>query len=323
MPLPDALNGEWWTPKIARHMLPWLVWLAKRRGTVTYLEVDAEVVRRGVHSHVHPAQYGHPAGAVGNALIEIGEAMGITIPPLNALVINKITRVPGDGCDWYLETFLGREIDFDSLSREDKLALVEEVQERIFAFDRWDEVLDYLGDMRRRYPELKPYRGKSLFGSEGRARAPKPSKRPPSKTAVAAAGLGGESDSHRSMKEFVATNPAAVGIPAKAAAKTEYLLWSADRADVLFSFGDTMVAVEVKSEVSSEADLYKGLHQCVKYRALLRAEQVLAGRVPNAKAVLAIAGEVPAVVAEHAERLNVQVLGKVEYRKRPGRRAAA
>lgn len=316
MPLPEALRGDWWTPTIARHMLPWLVWLAKKHGTVTYVGLDAEVVRRRIHGQVHPAQYGYPAGAVGNALLVIGKAMGVEIPPLNALVINKITRVPGHGCDWYLETFLGREIDFDSLSRDDKRAIVEEVHDRIFDFGHWDEVLGYFKDVHRQFPELKPYRGKSLFGSEGYIRSTKLPKRPPSKSAVADAGSAGESESHRLMKEFLAANPCTLGLPAKAAAKVEYLLWSADRVDVLFSFREMAVAVEVKSEVSSEADIYKGLHQCVKYRALLRAEQILAGKVPNAKAIMALAGAIPAVVAEHAERLNVTVVGQVKYRKR-------
>lgn len=111
MPLPKDLSGDRWTQRIARHMLPWLIWAAKHHTAVTYGQIDAEVVHRKIHHHVHCAQYGHPAGTIGNGLIEIGEHLGYVIPPLNALMCGKTSRVPGHGCDWYLAEFLGREID--------------------------------------------------------------------------------------------------------------------------------------------------------------------------------------------------------------------
>ena len=53
----------------------------------------------------------------------------------------------------------------------------------------------------------------------------------------------------------------------------EFSLASADRPDVLFQCTSDVIAVEVKSHISNEADLQRGIYQCVKYRALVRAEQ--------------------------------------------------
>jgi len=50
-------------------MMPLLVWCAKRELLIEYGQMDAELVRRGGH-HVFLPQYGQPAGAIGNALIE-------------------------------------------------------------------------------------------------------------------------------------------------------------------------------------------------------------------------------------------------------------
>lgn len=323
MSLPAPLEGDYWTSKIARHILPWLVWLAEHRQTVTYSALDAEIVKRKIHGHVFPTLYGRPAGTVGNALIEVGRELGLTIPPLNALVIGKVTKVPGHGCDWYLSSFLDREIDFEEISHEDKLALVEEVHQRIFDFDSWKQVLAYFADATDEYPELKPFKGKKLFDYPAVLPPPgKPSVKPPSKKKIANLGGTGETESHRAMKMFIAEHPEVVGLPRYAEAELEYLFYSGDRVDILFTFDEARVAVEVKSEVSVQDDVYRGLHQCIKYRSLIRAEQIIDGEIPNGRAILAIAGPVPPIVAEHARRLNIPFADAVPYKKKTAKKAA-
>ena len=53
----------------------------------------------------------------------------------------------------------------------------------------------------------------------------------------------------------------------------EWPLLSGDRIDVMFSDGKSFVAVEVKSICSSPDDLRRGIYQCVKYRAVIEAQE--------------------------------------------------
>ena len=54
-----------------------------------------------------------------------------------------------------------------------------------------------------------------------------------------------------------------------------------------FSMADS-IAVEVKSALSSEADIVRGMFQCVKYRAVLEAQQAAEGLPQSARAILAL-----------------------------------
>ena len=157
MPLPDDFDGSEWTSKTARTIMPWLIWSAKNHRTLCYSDLDAEIVRRGIHHHVNFVMYGHPAGRVGNALLEIASVFGSEIPPLNSLVVKKTGKeagLPGDGCDWYLQKFLKKKVNSSKLTIEDKRAITLEVHAAVFAFDRWDDVQNYFADVVRRYPEL-------------------------------------------------------------------------------------------------------------------------------------------------------------------------
>ncbi len=60
---------------------------------------------------------------------------------------------------------------------------------------------------------------------------------------------------------------------AGARAETEVELLSGDRVDVVIYGERATVAVEVKSGDSNRADLERGVYQCVKYEAVLRAQE--------------------------------------------------
>lgn len=318
MPLPKNLKGSRWTPKVARAIFPWLIWLAKNHRTIFYSEIDEELVRRRIHKHVNYVQYGHPAGAVGNALAEIGEEWGEVIPPVNALIINKSgprKGMPGDGCDWYLTHFLEREVDFKILPVEDQRAIVAEVHEAIFAYKKWDKVQSYFSDVTRRYPELARFDGRFL--AVFRATAPSPSVKPssvpwnfvpppkfhePRKP---------ESSAHRALKEYIAEHPECVGLPRKSKADLEKVFGSGDRADLAFTIGEKIVVAEVKSEISDNADLCRGVFQCIKYRALVGAHQKLKRVIPNGEAILAIGKAAPAKVAPLADALSVTCVDRI------------
>lgn len=76
----------------------------------------------------------------------------------------------------------------------------------------------------------------------------------------------------------------------------------------MFHNGPSMLAVEVKSFISSDADLSRGIFQCVKYRAVGIAWQRALLEVPNASAVLVVQQDLPLELAILAERLDVRVV---------------
>lgn len=97
MPCPESITGDRWTEVTARNALPILVWCAEHGRCITYGQLNAEIVNRQLGHHVHAAQYGYPAGAIGSALMELEERWGEPVPPLNAIVINGTTMLPGKG----------------------------------------------------------------------------------------------------------------------------------------------------------------------------------------------------------------------------------
>ena len=289
MPLPEALEGKTWMQKTARTILPVLVWRAKNGRTITYSELDQLIVSRGWGHHVMYVQYGHPAGAVGDALLETEKQWEIPIPPLNALIVNVNTGIPGRGCDYYLKHFLGKKKKL--LSAADRKALAEATHEKIFNFTKWDKLIKQYG---LKYLSKEPAK---LDFKEA------------SKPLHGGWSLEGESKAHEMLKVFVAHNPSILDLDLKLPkGNCEYVLASADRPDVIFEGKDILVVVEVKSRISNDADLQRGIFQCVKYRALIRAEQKSRQEVPNGIAVLVTQRHLPLTHKKLAELLDVPVV---------------
>ncbi|WP_343347988.1 hypothetical protein WJT74_05920 [Sphingomicrobium sp. XHP0239] len=90
----------------------------------------------------------------------------------------------------------------------------------------------------------------------------------------------GESDAHRNLKEWVKNNPEFVtGEPHCIEAEPEFRLDSADVADVLLETADTLWLVEVKPRFCGDPEHYRGIFQCVKYRAVSEAMPSLKGKL--------------------------------------------
>ena len=80
--------------------------------------------------------------------------------------------------------------------------------------------------------------------------------------------------------------------------------------DVLFTQGTRMWGVEVKSVVSREGDILRGLFQCVKYHALLQTEQAAASNACFVDVYLACEHEFPAKLLGVAHVLGVEVFDR-------------
>ncbi len=289
MALPEALRGTTWTARTARRMMPLLVWCAERELTIEYGQMDAELQKRRGH-HVFLPQYGHPAGAIGDALIETSERLRKDIPPLNAILVNK-SGVPGKGCDYYLSRYIDRR-ERTNLSPDERRAMAEETANVIYRFGQWAQILDDYGLMRET-------RGVPALSQEGRAIRPRRS----------GWSTGPESAAHLALKEWVANNPRIIGSPIPfRSGRPEWVFASADRADVMFKHREGCVAVEVKAHDANEAELERGIYQCVKYQALLRAELKAERMIPNGRAVLVTEHQLPSQLRRLATLLGVRVI---------------
>ena len=124
-----------------------------------------------------------------------------------------------------------------------------------------------------------------------------------------------ESEAHRRLKDYIARHPEVIKLgKSLAPGETEVVLPSGDTVDVLFQNTKLRIIVEVKSHISNEADLKRGLFQCVKYRAILKACRSLEGRGYEADARLALAGSLPKALIPVRNTLGVTVIENIRVR---------
>lgn len=214
--------------------LPYLVYNAQKRKTLTYLELGTKI---DAHPHaVVPRVLGYLRD-------EICAKRGF--PLINVIVVNKKTQMPGD-------SFLP---GAEHLSKEEKKVKFEEIRDEIFAFDKWDDLLKDLG--------LSPIKKKPEdFKEEARAYMELLKKRK----------NVGEGLAHLKLKNYVAENPECIGVPSRTKWEVEFPFISGDECDVVFDIsGDKAVVVEIKN--GERGELIKGIYQAIKYRALMVAEK--------------------------------------------------
>lgn len=258
--------------KRARVMLPILVRQANANQEITYGNLGKEL-------DLHHRVLRHSLDCIGNTLLELSERWGEDIPPIQGIVVNQQTGLPGDGVN-----FIARKPD-----PRQKEAIVHAVLGKVFSYPKWLEVLAELG--------LSPVEPLNLQLA------------PP----VDHRGGTAESEAHKRLKDYVAQHPRSVGLKKSLApGETEYQLPSGDIPDVLFQSTRRRIAVEVKSHISNEADLRRGLFQCVKYRAILRACRSLEGKTYEADALLAIEGSLSKDLISVKNTLGVKVVENIQ-----------
>ena len=82
---------------------------------------------------------------------------------------------------------------------------------------------------------------------------------------------------------------------------------SGDKVDVYFE--KAAVAVEVKTANAQSQEIRRGIFQCIKYRAVLQAEQQVYGPVsPTVDCLLALDGALSKELQDIAKLLNVRVV---------------
>jgi len=275
------LGGDKLYKKRARAALPLLVRQAAAAKPIFYSALAEEL------GMPNPRNLNHVLGSIGNAMVRLSKKWKTKVPPIQCLVVNKATGMPGEGIGWFLIT----KEDFRKLPLRRRREIVQAQLQHIYAYPHWDEVLDAL--------ELAPT--ETDFTTE---------------VTKAANGVGGgESAAHKRLKEFVANNPHAIGLPkTTSAGTTEYRLPSGDFLDVSFKSKKAWVAVEVKSRVSDQADIVRGIFQCVKYQAVLDAVVLAESKTQNTNAILVLESKLPAHLLPLCNLLGVNVVDSLNLR---------
>lgn len=280
MPALDWWNDGTRSSDWAMAMAPILVRQARSEHPLTYGAVAHEL---GM-THHRPVQ--RAAGWIAEALGEIGRMKGWRRrppPPLQSLIVNKATGLPGHGVD----KFMSQSFRQARTNRQRAAALLR-VHGDIYAYPHWEEVLGLLGV---ELPQgLDTISEEATNGGRG----------------------GGEGSEHRTLKHFVACHPEIVGLSAsQATGLTEQPLPSGDVVDVLFEGKLWRMAVEIKSHISSRGDMARGVYQCVKYRAVLNARSSVADKPYDVSVALVLGGSAAPEITRLAHAFSIPIIQNV------------
>jgi len=130
-----SIHGNKLYQERARKALPILVRQAKASEKIFYEDLAEEL------GMPNPRNLNYPLGSIGKTLQEIGKSWKEKIPPIQCLVVNKNTGLPGEG----ISGFISYKNEFKKASTKKKEALVKLVLAEISDYHRWDSVLKYLG----------------------------------------------------------------------------------------------------------------------------------------------------------------------------------
>ena len=274
----EPISGDKLYQQRARAALPILIRQAQAGTPIFYSELALEL------GMANPRNLNYVLGSIGQTLKALSADWGTEVPPIQCLVINKNTGLPGEGIGW----FITDKEDFRKLPKKQQKRLLEAELQKVFTFRRWKKIL--------RVFELKPatsnYNGAVNKASRFRA--------------------GGESAQHKKLKKFVANHPEILHLPMGLAGRTEHSLPSGDCLDVLFERRGEYIGAEVKSKISLEADIVRGIFQCIKYRAVIEAYQASQELPQNARVVLILGGALPKHLVPLKNMLGVEVLDNVK-----------
>ena len=130
----EPISGDKAYQVRARAALPLLVRQAEAGAPVFYSDLAEEL------GMPNPRNLNYVLGSIGQSLERLSEAWKVKVPPIQCLVVNKKTGLPGEGIGW----FLVKKEDFATLPLKQKRAIVEAELQHVFSYPRWQEVLKAL-----------------------------------------------------------------------------------------------------------------------------------------------------------------------------------
>ena len=214
----------------ARPLTRWLIHAAKNRSVVTYGQAKRRLETEEGFATIFSAHMGAPAGEL---MYRIQEVLP-NCPLLNVLLVQQEDRMPGEGAGPFMADYLDdsrlKGSGFRDENREIWRSACGEIASEVYAFDDWDDV--YHHTFGESLPAYTPPEGSERDGiSHAR---------------------GGEGQRHRTLRLWVKENPGSVRRAYAAfRTKTEVVLDSADRVDVVYYGPESTVAIEVKSSDSN------------------------------------------------------------------------
>jgi len=233
-----------------RYAMAFLLNSLSRDPFVTYGRIAEHLEPRMEIPKIFSPHIGHVVGPMQSKIHKVDP----DAPLLNALATRQ-NGIPGDGAEEHINNKYrkGKKRKWADLSDKKKRKLIKIILQDVRRYSKWNEIYEELfgESATENYPEedFKEGAGKG-FG-------------------------GGESDAHKALKNWVADNPTKVGVPENFdKIVIEAPLLSGDIVDVMFSDGNSFYPVEVKSIISTDDDLRRGLYQCVKYRAVQEAQEL-------------------------------------------------
>jgi len=278
------LEGTKWTAERARLAMPILLLMAKSSRKLTYKDLDLKIAREyGRSATPNVAIYGRVLEIVGSSLNQLSAEWGTEIPPLIILVVNKNSGEPSPGVNQFLQRYVSKS-GAEKVSIHNRRVMIERATNAVHNYRRWGEVAAYFEVS---LPDL------------GVESDPISLESPPTR-------LGLESADHLALKNHIAERPelfADIGQFPKG--QKEYRLDSGDEVDVFFKNSEQVLAVEIKTGNAPLGELTRGLYQCIKYRAVLRAMYDIKGELLNVQAILVTPRQLPEQHQQAANRLSV------------------
>lgn len=278
----------------------WLIARAAIRSDMTYGEIRRRLEAEVGFSPIFTTRIGMVVGE----LMERIQKIEPRAPLLNVLAVSQGDRLPSRGAGPFMAARFKRPLLRQENAKKRHPAIWEASFEKaateVYAY-RPEEWLDV-------------YR--RLFGSEVTLAAvedelerQKEGDEDDFGTGKGKYGKGGEGPHHKALRLWVEGNPGKLDkLYSKARTDTEFPLDSGDRVDAVYHLEDRTVVLEVKSRISNAEDLWRGVFQCVKYRAVKEAMDAR----PDAKvdAILvtekAVPGEISDLLKLHRIR-HIQV----------------
>lgn len=271
----DDVIGTEQTRKLVRILLPHMIsWAQAGYTDKTYKSLN------NILGYSNFRGIGRVLGRIDDVIVQLRHDSGRSdIPILNALIKNSSTGLPAGGFSYVYSGYKNMPVQ----AQHD---IVDGINRRAIEYRHWDWVLDALG--------LEPV---SPIVTEEELKV----------GSQYIHGRGGEGPEHKALKEYIKSHPEAVCVQDVLNAEVEYDLPSGDRLDVFFTLADhTQIAVEVKPSTSPEGDVMRGIFQCVKYEATLKAMRKLQNKGYGIQTILAIGAPLTAVNQKIANALRVK-----------------
>ncbi len=276
-----------WRSEVVPRIPSILIQRAKIGRPITYGELAAELERlHGLEPKARKTLYGPAVGAVGFAIQELGEQWGEKIPPLNLIVVQADTQLPGHGADEVAHYYFD---DGGAGMAANREAYIQAAMAAVFDYGpNWVRVAQALGVDVLDAAHANPDEGN-------------PIELPAIPTAYRP-----ESAAHKALKAWVAAHPEWFeDYGAFEAGVNEHRLSSGDSLDAYFTNGRESLAVEVKASNASDDELMRGIYQVIKYRAVLRAECIALRKPALCDAVLVSTRPLGKAGRALAKRLHV------------------